>query len=85
MTMPSRGVAKIQTKATGDAMKCGMRKGGKLPNKKKASMKISKMDKANVGMADSAGGIPGMMGKGYAKGGKIDGCAKKGHTKGRMV
>jgi hypothetical protein len=54
-------------------------------------MKISKMDKANVGMADSAGGIPGMYAKGgkatkcYAKGGKIDGCAVKGHTKGRMV
>jgi|LakMenEpi03Aug12_release.lakeMendotaPanAssembly.Ray.scaffolds.fasta_scaffold17371_2 hypothetical protein len=101
MTMPSRGVAKIQTKATGDAMKCGMKKGGEaMPmgkkdprktapsNSKKKSSKMSlkgnPMDKASLGRAESASGIPGMMGKGYAKGGMIDGCAKKGKTKGKI-
>lgn len=66
-------------------MKCGMKKGGDarksmLKNKSKVGTKLSKMNKANVGMAESAGGIPG-----YYKGGKVDGCIKKGRTKGRLV
>jgi len=82
MTMPSRGISSIQRKATGDDMKCGMKEGkavrkNMLKNKSKAK---SKMDLMNVGSAESAGKIPG-----YYKGGKVDGCIKKGHTKGKMV
>jgi hypothetical protein len=82
MTMPSRGISSIQRKATGDDMKCGMKKGGDarkgmLKNKSKAK---TKMDLMNVGAAESAGKIPG-----YYKGGKVDGCIKKGHTKGKVV
>jgi len=82
MTMPSRGISSIQRKATGDDMKCGMKKGkevrkGMLKNSSKAK---TKMDLMNVGAAESAGKIPG-----YYKGGKVDGCIKKGHTKGKMV
>lgn len=83
MTMPSRGISSIQRKATGDDMKCGMKKGGDarkgmLKNKSKAK---TKMDLMNVGAAESAGPFPGA---GYYKGGKVDGCIKKGHTKGAM-
>ena len=46
----------------------------------RCDLKGSPMDKSNVGPAMSAGAIPG-----YKKGGMIDGCAKKGHTKGKMV
>ena len=82
MTMPSRGISSIQRKATGDDMKCGMKKGGDackgmLKNKDKMSTKLNKM---SLGPAASAGPMPG-----YYKGGKVDGCIKKGHTKGKMV
>ena len=50
---------------------------GMHKNKSKAK---TKMDLMNVGAAESAGRIPG-----YYKGGKVDGCIKKGHTKGKMV
>ena len=65
-------------------MKCGMKEGkavrkNMLKNKSKAK---SKMDLMNVGSAESAGPFPGA---GYYKGGKVDGCIKKGHTKGKMV
>ena len=92
MTMGSRGIAKIQEKARGNNMSsCGMKKGGKADPRKtapsdskkkstKMSMKGSPMDKGNVGMAMSAGAVPG-----FKKGGMIDGCAKKGHTKGKIV
>lgn len=95
MTRPSRGIAAIQEKARGTDMKCGMKKGGEMMGKKdprktapsnskkkssKMSLKGSPMDKGNVGMAMSAGAVPG-----YKKGGMIDGCAKKGHTKGKIV
>ena len=57
-----------------------------LKNKQKSS---TKMDLMSLGGASSAGAIPGMkcggMAKGYAKGGKIDGCAVKGKTRGKMV
>lgn len=83
MTMPSRGISSIQRKATGDDMKCGMKKDGKadarkgmLKNKDKMSTKLNKM---SLGPASSAGAMPG-----YYKGGKVDGCIKKGHTKGKM-
>ena len=66
-------------------MKCGMKEGGDarksmLKNKSKVGTKLSKMNKANVGMAESAGPVPG-----YYKGGKVDGCIKKGGTRGKMV
>ena len=78
MTRPSRGVSDIQLKGTGDDMKsCGMKKGG---DARKGMLKGKKSSKMSVGVAESAGAIPG-----YAKGGKIDGCAIKGKTKGRMV
>ena len=76
-------------------MKCGMKKGGEMMGKKdprktapsnskkkssKMSLKGSPMDKGNVGMAMSAGAIPG-----FKKGGMIDGCATKGKTRGKIV
>lgn len=58
-----------------------------MKDSSKSKVKMSK--KASLGPAMSAGPVPGMkcggMAKGYAKGGKIDGCAKKGHTKGKMI
>jgi len=77
MTMPSRGVSLIQRKATGADMKCGMKKGGKTDARKGM---LKNKDKMSVGMAKSAGPMPG-----YYKGGKVDGCIKKGHTKGKVV
>lgn len=78
MTRPSRGISDIQLKARGDDMKsCGMKKGG---DARKGMLKGKKSSKMNVGVAESAGPIPG-----YYKGGKVDGCIKKGRTKGRMV
>lgn len=74
---------------------CGMEKGGKMMGKKdprknapsnskkrssKMSLKGAPMDRGNVGPAMSAGAIPG-----FKKGGMIDGCAKKGHTKGKIL
>lgn len=96
MTMPSRGVAKIQEKARGNGMKsCGMKKGGEAmmgkkdarknapSNSKKRSSKMSlkgaPMDRGSVGPAMSMGAVPG-----FKKGGMIDGCAKKGKTKGKI-
>lgn len=75
MTMPSRGISSIQRKATGDDMKCGMKKGG---DARKGMLKNK--DKMSVGMAKSATPLPG-----YYKGGKVDGCIKKGRTKGKIV
>jgi hypothetical protein len=100
MTRPSRGVSDIQEKARGNDMKsCGMKKGGEMMDKmsgkkdprktapsntkkrsSKLSVKGSPMDKGSLGPAMSMGAVPG-----YKKGGMIDGCAKKGHTKGKMV
>jgi len=76
MTMPSRGVSSIQRKATGADMKCGMKKGGKADARKGM---LKNKDKMSVGMAKSAAPMPG-----YYKGGKVDGCIKKGRTKGAM-
>lgn len=86
MTIGSRGISSIQEKATGKTMKKDPRK-KMLKGKDKGGLKLSK---TSLGPAESAGGIPGMMAcggkvKGYAKGGRIDGCATKGHTKGKMV
>ena len=63
-------------------MKCGMKKGGDarkgmLKNKDKTSTKLNKM---SLGPANSAGPMLG-----YYKGGKVDGCIKKGRTSGKMV
>jgi len=80
MTLPSRGVSDIQLKGTGDDMKsCGMKKGGKA-DVRKSMLKNTESSKMNVGVAQSKTAMPG-----YKKGGRIDGCAVKGHTKGRMV
>ncbi len=80
MTLPSRGVSGIQLKGTGDDMKsCGMKKGGKA-DARKGMLNNTESSKMNVGVAQSKAAMPG-----YKKGGKIDGCAVKGHTKGRMV
>ena len=84
MTMPSRGISSIQRKATGDDMKCGMKEGkavrkNMLKNKSKSK---TKMDLMNVGAAESAGPFPGA---GYYKGGKVDGCIKKGRTRGKVL
>lgn len=85
MTLPSRGIANIQEKARGNSMKsCGMKKGGKMgpKNVSAKSTKISvrkPMDEMSMGPMKSKGPIPG-----YAKGGSIDGVAKKGKTRGKM-
>jgi len=92
MTRCSRGISAIQEKARGNDMSsCGMKKGGKADPRKNApsnvkkrsskmSMKGSPMDKASLGAIGSAGPMPG-----YKKGGMIDGCAKKGKTRGKIV
>lgn len=97
MTRPSRGISNIQEKAKGNIMKerdMDFDKGAKASKKdprktapsntKKRSSKLtvkgSPMDKGSVGPAMSSGVIPG-----FKKGGKIDGCAAKGKTKGKIV
>ena len=89
MTLPSRGVSCIQEKARGNDMKsCGMKKGGKMGGKmgpKNMSAKSTKismrkpMDEMSLGSATSRGPVPGL-----AKGGSIDGIAKKGKTRGKI-
>lgn len=59
--------------------KPGMAKGGKAPKFGAALVKKSADTKGRA-MVKKAGG-----GKCYAKGGSIDGIAKKGKTKGKMV
>lgn len=55
----------------------------------KASMRVSKRGPALGAMGAGPMGAMGMKSggscKGYAKGGAIDGVAKKGHTKGKLV
>jgi hypothetical protein len=90
MTRPSRGISDIQEKARGTDVKKNM-----LKNKESVKVKTKKtapMDKVSLGPAMSAGPIPGMgmscggmAKKTYYKGGKVDGCISKGHTKGKMV
>ena len=57
----------------------GMAKGGKMATKFGAAMKKKSADTKGRAMMKKAGG-----GKCYAKGGSIDGIAKKGKTKGKM-
>lgn len=82
MTMPSRGISPIQKKAKGVDMK---KKGPKRP---------PKLDSVSVGaasgdMPEALGLRPGMKKggacKGYYKGGSVDGCVKKGHTRGKLT
>jgi hypothetical protein len=58
----------------------GYKKGGKMATKFGAAMKKKSADTKGRAMVKKAGG-----GKCYAKGGSIDGIAKKGKTKGKMV
>ncbi len=63
---------------------CGMKKGGKMGPKQssKKSTKVSvrkPMDMMGAGPVPPGGPIPG-----YAKGGSIDGVAKKGKTRGKL-
>jgi hypothetical protein len=60
--------------------KPGMAKGGKMATKFGAAMKKKSADTKGRAMVKKAGG-----GKCYAKGGSIDGIAKKGKTKGKMM
>jgi len=58
----------------------GYKKGGKMAPKFGAAMVKKSADTKGRAMVKKAGG-----GKCYAKGGSIDGIAKKGKTKGKMV
>jgi hypothetical protein len=58
----------------------GYKKGGKMATKFGAAMKKKSADTKGRAMVKKAGG-----GKCYAKGGSIDGIAKKGKTKGKMM
>ncbi len=58
----------------------GYKKGGKMAPKFGAAMVKKSADTKGRAMVKKAGG-----GKCYAKGGSIDGVAKKGKTKGKMV
>lgn len=58
----------------------GYKKGGKMAPKFGAAMIKKSADTKGRAMVKKAGG-----GKCYAKGGSIDGVAKKGKTKGKMV
>ena len=78
-------------------MKKDMRK-SMAPKPSKSSIKVKAKKPVNemsVGAANapmdpamglrSAGMKKGGMCKGYFKGGKVDGCISKGHTKGKIV
>lgn len=84
MTRPSRGVSDIQEQARGNDMKsCGMKKGGKM-GPKQASKKSTKVSVRKPMDAMSMGSMSGGPMPSFAKGGKIDGIAKKGKTRGKM-
>lgn len=99
MTRPSRGISDIQEKARGRTDMTKL-KAGMAPLKKKDTIKakVTKRaptpDMAQLGamrkMAPAGMGAPAMKKggsacKGYAKGGSIDGIAKKGKTRGEII
>ena len=99
MTRPSRGISDIQEKARGRTDMTKL-KAGMAPLKKKDVIKAKVTKRAPTpdlaqlgamrGMAPAGMGAPAMKKggsacKGYAKGGSIDGIAKKGKTRGKMI
>ena len=94
MTRPSRGISDIQEKARGKTDMAKL-KAGMFPLKKKDTIK-AKVTKRGAPTPDLAqlgamrGAAPAMKKggsacKGYAKGGSIDGIAKKGKTSGKII
>lgn len=84
MTQVSRGISSIQEKAKGmDKRKAVAPKDSKKKSTKFSVRKPSgpPMDPDMMGDMASRGGPP----MGFKKGGSIDGCAKRGSTKGKMV
>ena len=91
MTRPSRGISDIQEKARGKTNMAKL-KAGMAPLKKKDTIKAKVTKRAPTPDLAQLGAMRGMApagmkagGKCYAKGGSIDGIAKKGKTKGRMI
>ena len=100
MTRPSRGISDIQEKARGKTNMTKL-KAGMAPLKKKDTIKAKVIKRgaptpdlaqlgAMRGMAPAGMGAPAMKKggsacKGYAKGGSIDGIAKKGKTRGKII
>ena len=99
MTRPSRGISNIQEKARGRTDMTKL-KAGMAPLKKKDVIKAKVTKRAPTpdlaqlgamrGMAPAGMGAPAMKKggsacKGYAKGGSIDGIAKKGKTRGKVI
>ena len=99
MTRPSRGISDIQEKARGRTNMAKL-KAGMAPLKKKDVIKAKVTKRAPTpdlaqlgamrGMAPAGMGAPAMKKggsacKGYAKGGAIDGIAKKGKTRGKVI
>jgi hypothetical protein len=76
---PSAGEGKVVASANRSEGP-GYKKGGKMAPKFGAALVKKSADTKGRAMVKKAGG-----GKCYAKGGSIDGCAKKGKTKGKMV
>ena len=93
MTRPSRGISDIQEKARGKTDMAKL-KAGMFPLKKKDTIKAKVTKRAPTPdlaqLGAMRGAAPAMKKggsacKGYAKGGAIDGIAKKGKTRGKII
>jgi len=90
MTRPSRGISDIQEKARGRTNMAKL-KAGMAPLKKKDTIKTKVTKRAPTPDLAQLGAMRGMapaMKKGgmcYAKGGSINGIAKKGKTRGKII
>ena len=91
MTRPSRGISDIQEKARGKTNMTKL-KAGMAPLKKKDTIKAKVTKRAPTPDLAQLGAMRGAApagmkagGKCYAKGGSIDGIAKKGKTRGKVI
>ena len=79
MTRPSRGISDIQEKARGRTNMAKL-KAGMAPLKKKDVIKAKVTKRAPTPDLAQLGAMRGMY-----KGGAIDGIAKKGKTRGKVI
>ena len=79
MTRPSRGISDIQEKARGRTNMAKL-KAGMAPLKKKDVIKAKVTKRAPTPDLAQLGAMRGMY-----KGGSVDGIAKKGKTRGKMI
>ena len=79
MTRPSRGISDIQEKARGRTNMAKL-KAGMAPLKKKDVIKAKVTKRAPTPDLAQLGAMRGMY-----KGGSVDGIAKKGKTRGKVI